>query len=245
MQFPTTASDALTRLNATLPTLDELRAQLDSLISIPFDALRNDVKETIGIVKVDRTLFPVPQAATVTLCTDLDTSVIDDIAGGLLKGIHTGLAILFALLAIGLLVKLFLLRRAYRKRIELIEESRAVWRPSEPSPSALHDFLDRIETPFLHRMMDRLTPKRWGAGGRARVGWFVSYISWPPALLILSVAVIGLLALQLQLIVLGVARRAADGKVAEALDDFANKAALAVNEQMVHTPLLRCDRISE
>jgi hypothetical protein len=235
VQFPTTASDALTRLNASLPTLDQLRAQLDGLISIPFEAMRQDINSTIGNVTIDRALLPVPSAASVSLCGDLDTSVVDDIAAGLLQGIRIGLGLLFGLLALYLLIKLFFLQRTHRQRVELVEDARAGWlgRTDEPSSYAVHAFLDRVDHPLVHRLMDRWTPTRWGAGGRARVAWFVSYISWRPATLLLGVALVGLVVVQLQLIIVGVARSQADGKLTDVVGGFADRSTAAISAQMV------------
>jgi len=98
--IPSTIVDALTDLNSSIPTLDEFRAQMNSLISTPIEALRSNINSTLSNRTVEVEMLPVPAKQTVEICTDLDTSWIDDVGHDLGK---------FVKIAMGLVVLLMVL----------------------------------------------------------------------------------------------------------------------------------------
>lgn len=93
--LPNTLIDALENLNSTIPTLDEVRSSLDSLISAPVDQLRLSINSTMRESTISVELLPVPAKETVQLCDRLDTSWIDDVGTDLAQ---------FVRVAIGLVV---------------------------------------------------------------------------------------------------------------------------------------------
>lgn len=98
--IPSTVIDALTDLNSSIPTLDEFRASMNSLISTPIEALRTNVRTTLSNRTIEVEMLPVPAKQTVELCQDLDTTWIDDVGHDLAK---------FVKLAIGLVILLMVL----------------------------------------------------------------------------------------------------------------------------------------
>lgn len=66
--LPTDMLNALSSLNASIPTLAELRDKMDSIIAIPFEDLRAEINGTLKDATVDRSLMPVPARSTLTFC---------------------------------------------------------------------------------------------------------------------------------------------------------------------------------
>lgn len=60
--------DALVSLNSSLPTLDELKSGMNSIVSTPFVALRSDINGTLGNATVDLSLLPIPAKQSITFC---------------------------------------------------------------------------------------------------------------------------------------------------------------------------------
>lgn len=66
--LPNGFMDALVSLNASLPTLDELKTGMNDLVSTPFLALRSEINDTLGNAAVNRSLLPVPEKQSMVFC---------------------------------------------------------------------------------------------------------------------------------------------------------------------------------
>lgn len=60
--------NSLQSLNSSLPTLDELKEQMNSIIAVPFEGLRTSINGTLGNATVDRNLLPIPQKEQLAFC---------------------------------------------------------------------------------------------------------------------------------------------------------------------------------
>lgn len=60
--------NGLLSLNNSLPTLDEVKQKMNSIVAIPFEDLRHQINGTLLNAKVDRSLFPVPARESMTFC---------------------------------------------------------------------------------------------------------------------------------------------------------------------------------
>ena len=227
--FPTAAlTGSLQSLNASLPTLDELRGTLQAFVAQPFDSVKASINGTLGNFTVDQSvrramqtrliaqLLPVPQRASVDLCSSIDTSFLEDVVADIRKGLVIGLVLLlvFALLLIGAL--LLIERRSYRSRKRFIEEYRGEWAHAVPSVVALFAFIDATHQPWLHRLVRRFIrdPAR-----RTRVTWATLYATQPTALAFLALGLLTLLLVELQFAFLGIIRARGISSVDGALTD--------------------------
>lgn len=68
VQLPSSFLTGLQRLNGSLPTLDEMRAKVDSLVAIPFEELRKEINGTMKNATIDRSLLPVPSKESLKFC---------------------------------------------------------------------------------------------------------------------------------------------------------------------------------
>ncbi|GAA6008232.1 hypothetical protein JCM10207_000047 [Rhodosporidiobolus poonsookiae] len=234
--LPSTLVDALTSLNSSIPTYDDLRAQLATLISTPIDALRSEINNTLSnsSASIDVELLPVPAKESIALCADLDTSWVDDVGADLSKFVK--LAIGLVVLALVLLVAACAVWERYRYRAFLaaVSDARGAWLAdlSSSSPSQapetlstphLLTFLQSTPQPlltrltsFLSRLLHLRTPPT-----RAHLSWFLSYIAHPSAWASLALGLTGLLVVQLQIAALeGPVKRAVEQKASDGADSF-------------------------
>ena len=101
--LPSTVIDALTDLNSSIPTLDEFRSSMNSLISTPIEALRANINSTLSNRTIEVEMLPVPAKQTVAICNDLDTSWIDDVGHDLGKFIKVAMGLVVLLMVLFIL----------------------------------------------------------------------------------------------------------------------------------------------
>ncbi|GAA5834088.1 hypothetical protein JCM3766R1_004454 [Sporobolomyces carnicolor] len=125
--IPSTVVDALTELNSSIPTLDEFRAAMNSLISDPIEALRTNVNATLSNRTIEVELLPVPARQTVDVCTGLDTTWIDDVGDDLGKFVRVAIAVVIGLMIFFILACAVWERYSYRNFIGGVVSARETW----------------------------------------------------------------------------------------------------------------------
>ena len=85
VQIPDSFTYGLTQLNSSLPTLDQLRKQMDAVISQPFDQLKTQINATVHNFSFNSSLLPIPAVRTsrVQICAALTAPTTPDGKGGL------------------------------------------------------------------------------------------------------------------------------------------------------------------
>lgn len=108
--IPTTFEDSLITLNSSLPTLAELKKKMNEIIDTPFEALISEINSTRleMAASFNSSILPVPSLSSLSanstqdlsndLCSDLDTSLIDDTAKALHKLSSIAIGLMFLLL---------------------------------------------------------------------------------------------------------------------------------------------------
>lgn len=117
--LPTAFQQSLSKLNASIPTLDDFRNLTDQLIAIPFNELRAEINATrLQIAaNLNDSIFPPPSlqqlnaqdasALQKELCSDLDTSVIDNTAKALYNLGTAGIVALCLIVVAGFAILAF------------------------------------------------------------------------------------------------------------------------------------------
>lgn len=97
VKVPSDVEDSLLKLNSTIPSLDALREKLESLIEKPFNLLKAEINETrLELASsFNSSLLPTPSLASLSaqnaqqleqeLCSNIDTSLVDNVATSLRK----------------------------------------------------------------------------------------------------------------------------------------------------------------
>ncbi|ORY24192.1 hypothetical protein BCR39DRAFT_582344 [Naematelia encephala] len=244
--IPTGFEDTLIKLNNTLPSLDDLRDKIDSIIDTPFELLKSDINSTRLEIAVsfNASALPVPSLSSLaasqgnsiqdTLCSDLDTSLIDDTAKALHKVSNVAIGLMFFLLFLVWGAMCFWEWRKWRAMKETVATIEDEWaRTGSRDPWRVvaiveHPVLERYGTAILHRLT--LAERT-----RTNIRWYLGYLAHPTCLALLFIALLGFLSLQFQILALNAikshARENANATVAASTSSLTAKLNdMALNE---------------
>ena len=180
---------------------------------------------------------------------DLDTSFVDDVGQGLIKVAQYGIIAICVFILLYIASMVFVERRYYRSLTDYVDQSRAQWAedmdphkdyaylPTQAGSGIGRADIDRVLSThtllgfiassnnpllrsFLPWCMDKIPPLRRSPRARSDVTWFVAYITYLPALLLLTVAVLGLVSIEIQLAALKPTEANAQQQVNQGLSSF-------------------------
>ena len=183
VSIPTGFEDTLIQLNSSLPTLSELKDKMNSIIEIPFQALKNEINETRLEMasSFNSSILPVPPLSQLSaahandlsteLCGDLDTSLIDDTANALHKLSNVAIGLMFLLLFLvwgALCIWEWKRWKVMKDMVETVEDE---WKRDNGKKDAWrvvaiveHPMLEKYGTTILHRITrnpDTRSNLRW------------------------------------------------------------------------------------
>lgn len=217
-------------------------------VDTPFEAVKADINNTFLGLTFDPTLLPVPEQNTVSFCSSLDTSSVDNLGNDLLQITKIGTIILIAVLF--LLLAGYSVFEWYKWRCLMrhLRFTREAWMADptthqitsfKAAPSvtltdhnllmlqadAKHPLLTRIAFALAAQL--RLTPSQ-----HVHLRWFLHYIFHPPALACFLIGFFGLLSVQIQLIAIGPLEAQYTAQVAANVQDLSNTIATQMNNSM-------------
>ncbi|KII92838.1 hypothetical protein PLICRDRAFT_102852 [Plicaturopsis crispa FD-325 SS-3] len=246
--IPTDFENALISLNSSLPSIDDLKNAIDSIIDTPFEAVKADINQTFGNLSFDASTLPVPQQNTLSFCGDLDTSVIDDLGRDILKAAKIGTLILILLVLLLLAGNCALEWYKWRCLKRHLQYTREAWvsdptmyhsGPAQGTPTVTlsdHNLLMLQASgahPLLTRIANTLAAKlRLSPSQHTHLQWFFHYIFHAPALACFLIGFFGLLSVQLQLIAIGPLEAKYTKQAAASVSDFSNTIATSMNASM-------------
>ncbi|WVQ81342.1 hypothetical protein IAT38_003465 [Cryptococcus sp. DSM 104549] len=238
--IPTTFEDSLVTLNSSLPTLAELKDKMNEIIDVPFEALIAQINATRleMAASFNDSILPVPSLTTLSansandlnneLCTDLDTSLIDDTANALHKLSNVAIGLMFLLLFLvwaALAVWEWRKWRVMKNTVEAVEDE---WR-REGRADAWR-MVAIVEHPVLEKyssqILERLAPR---ARTRTNMRWFLSYLAHPTCLALLFISLLGFLSIQFQLVALNAIKAHAESNANATVSASANSLAAKLN----------------
>ena len=249
IQIPTNFENSLRALNNTLPTLDDIRSKLDQVLGIPFNLLKKEINDTFINAQKSfvATPLPVPEGSNVTFCDQMDLSVIDDLSNDIAGLARTGLGIL-----VGVILALILAYAAiqwYSQRSLLLtlhrardrwftdnsvyhsEKATQQWEPTDENLLIIHAY---IEHPLWSRFIYALSGRfNWSRETTNALGWFGSYVFHQAAMVCLMVGVLGIFAVELQLLAARPLQAHYSAQVETAINDFSNTIASNLNTNML------------
>ncbi|WVQ74452.1 hypothetical protein IAR50_004053 [Cryptococcus sp. DSM 104548] len=211
--IPTSFEDSLLTLNSSLPTLSDLKEKMDEIIDTPFEALITEINSTRleMAASFNSSILPVPSLSTLSassgndlsndLCSDLDTSLIDDTAKALHKLSSVAIGLMFLLLFLvwaALAIWEWRRWKIMKDTVEAIEEE---WQRDGRSDAwrmvaiVEHPVLEHYSSCVLNRVSKK--PRT-----RSNIRWFMSYLAHPTCLALLFISLLGFLSIQFQLLAL-------------------------------------------
>ncbi|GAA6037619.1 hypothetical protein JCM8097_006146 [Rhodosporidiobolus ruineniae] len=261
--LPTTLVDALTSLNSSIPTYEQLKEQLDTMISTPIEALRTEVNSTFtnasSLISVE--LLPVPAKQSIEICQDLDTGWVNDVGDDLAKVVKIMIGLV--VLAMGLWIVGCALWERYSYRVflggvdaarqawlaDLLSSSSASTAAAGPHPHSsvaestlstpnLLSFLNASSHPTLFRHLRRLQSllRLRTSHAKAQLVWFLSYIAHPYAWAFLALGLVGLVVVQIQLAVLeGPVKSLVHRRAEQGAGEFSTSVVGALNDKWNET----------
>jgi hypothetical protein len=183
VQIPTGFEDSLVRLNSTLPSLSEIQDKMAEIMAIPFDRLKAEINETrIELAaSLNTSILPTPALASLSrqhamdmereLCSDLDTSVIDDTAKALHKMSTVAIGLMFLMLFFCWAVLCVWEWRRYRAMQQAAEEIEREWR--EEKTMDVYRVVAIVENPVLEhygsKILERVAPNE---RARLNLRWY-------------------------------------------------------------------------
>ncbi|KAF8973047.1 hypothetical protein BDZ97DRAFT_1936005 [Flammula alnicola] len=261
ISLPASFEQALTNINASIPSVADIKDKVDSVIDTPFELLKKDINDTFAGISFDPEGLPVPELNQLSFCNDLDTSVIDDIGRDFVKTAKIGVVILIllALLLIGF--NCLLTWYKWRCMKNHLEYTRQAWMTdptivhtksiSTTSPQVTlsdHNLLmlqANSEHPLITRIMNvlsahfRLTPAQ-----HTHIQWFLHYIFYPPALACFLIGFFGLLSVQVQLLAVGTLEHKYQARAAATVTDFSTIIATTINQSMYNQSSLYANDVN-
>lgn len=221
---PTTMDADLAKLNASLPTFDQVQNFTDSIIKLPFEEVKKLVNESMVAYKFDDTVFPVPQKKSLTFCSG--NTAIQDFFVGLVKTLDTAKKIMLIVLIIAAI--LACIPMAYREIWG--------WRSMQRRAALLKarnytnemDILYQAHRPYTSQFGLKLSRRFKSPKNQILTRWFIAYATSIPALFVLALGLAGLFTCLCQFIILKALEKEIPALAAE-VGDFAENVVKALN----------------
>lgn len=181
--IPTTFEDSLITLNSSLPTLNDLKEKMDQIIDTPFEALISEINSTRleMAASFNSSILPVPSLSSLSaygaddlskeLCSDLDSSLIDDAAKALHRLSSIAIGLMFLLLFLVWATLAIWEWRKWKLMKDTIDSIEQEWHRDGKSDAwrmvaiVEHPMLERYSGTFLGKIAK--TPRM-----RTNIRWF-------------------------------------------------------------------------
>ncbi|KAJ7626413.1 hypothetical protein DFH06DRAFT_739804 [Mycena polygramma] len=246
--LPQSFTDSINNLNNSLPTFNELKQTVEQFIDTPFELLKADINDTFSGLSFNSSVLAVPELNTLSFCTDLDTSVIDDLGHDLVKVAKIGTIIIILLILVLIGFNCLLEWYKWRCQRRHLEYTRQAWttdptlykqHPSGDTPNVTltdHNLLMLQANgahPLLTRIANTLSAKlRLSPSKHINLQWFLHYVFHPPALACFLIGFFGLLSVELQLLAIHPLVDKYSAQAAETATGFSNTIATNINASM-------------
>ncbi|THV51722.1 hypothetical protein BGAL_0101g00240 [Botrytis galanthina] len=221
---PTTMDADLAKLNASLPTFDQVQNFTDNIIKLPFEEVKKLVNESMITYKFDDSVFPVPQKKALTFCSD--NTAIQDFFVGLVKTLDTAKKIMLIVLIIAAI--LVCIPMAYREIWGWRSMQRRAALLKSRNYTNEMDILYQAHRPYTSQFGLKLSRRFKSQKNQILARWFIAYATSIPALFVLALGLAGLFTCLCQYIILKTLEKEIPALAAE-VGDFAEHVVKALN----------------
>ncbi|KAF8160734.1 hypothetical protein B0H34DRAFT_349869 [Crassisporium funariophilum] len=260
VSLPPAFQQALTNLNSSLPSVADIKNKVEDVINTPFELLKKDINDTFAGISFEVSGLPVPEQNRLTFCSDLDTSIVDDIGRDFIKTAKIGalILILLALLLIGLNCALTWYK--WRCMKNHLEYTRQAWmsdptmvhtksQASSPQITLSDHNLMMLQANSEHPLITRITNQlssrlRLTPSQHVNMQWFFNYIFHPPAIACFLIGFFGLLCVQVQLLAMGPLVSKYQDRAASTVSDFSTTIAESINRSMYNQSMLYANEVN-
>ncbi|KAK9368067.1 hypothetical protein V1509DRAFT_624164 [Lipomyces kononenkoae] len=203
LTIPASINQQLAGLQSNLPTFADVENATSNAIRYPFELLRTVVNSSFSEYTFNRSLLPVPAKDSLSFCAD-DPGIqnfFDDISSLVYTLVKTSVIVLIVLAILAMLPMGFLDLyhwRRLRRRVYILTRSLQRTDKSLDPIDSFHVATHPLSTfvgLYVTRPIDSIKNK-------VMVRWLIAYVTYPPALLVLSMAIASLAAAMIQLYIL-------------------------------------------
>ena len=197
LELPKGIEEGLDKLNASIPTFDEVNSLTNSALRLPFEQVKELISESMVEFNFDRSTFPVPQREQLTFCSDDDG--INDFFDSLEGMASTARKIFIAVFVV--LATLVCIPMAYReiKRWHLMQRRAQLISNKAYDPQDVVYIASRPTSSTIGiKIANRFSSLR----NQTLVRWAVAYATSTPALFVLTLGITGLFACLCQFVLL-------------------------------------------
>jgi hypothetical protein len=194
---PTTLDSDLTKLNNSLPTFAQVQNFTNTVISFPFEQVKQLINESIAAYTFDSSVFPVPEKQSLTFCSD--NSAINEFFDGLVTAIYEARKIF--VIVITILVVLVCIPMAYREiwRWRTMQQRSLLLQKHAFDPM---DVIYIASRPYTTTAGIKAASLFKSTKRQIITRWFIAYATSLPALFVLALGIAGLFSCLCQYIVL-------------------------------------------
>ncbi|CAD6569319.1 MAG: plasma membrane fusion protein prm1 [Alectoria sarmentosa] len=196
LQLPATLDEGLTKLNNSIPNFQDVQNFTDNLIRLPFEDLKTVLNGSLHF-NFNRSLLPVPQKEQLTFCSGNNgiSDFFDDLVdiADLVRRIFIAVLIILAILVcIPMAYQEIRRWRTMKKRSELVAD-----KSFDPL-----DVMYIASRPYTATAGIKAAAPFGSTKRQILTRWVIAYATSPPALLVLSLGITGLLSCLCQYILL-------------------------------------------
>lgn len=223
--------------------------RLCTRIDTPFELVKKDINDTFAGLSFDPSVLPVPEQNTVSFCSQMDTSVVDDLGHDLIKITKIGIALLVVLALLLVAANCVLEWYKWRCLKNHLRYTREAW---ATDPAIYHPGGQNSGTPtlqlsdhnllmlqgnMLHPLLTKIANRisalfRLSTSKHIHLTWFFHYVFHPPALACFLIGFFGLLSVELQLLAISPLEHKYQDQAQASVQDFSNFIATSINATM-------------
>lgn len=223
LTLPSTLDEGLQKLNSSIPTFSEVQNFTNTALRLPFEEVKKLMNDSMTAFKFNRSAFPVPQKEQVRFCSDNNgiSDFFDGLANiaNLARRAFTGV-----LVALAILVCIPMAWREIQRWRKMQQRARLI-RDGSYEPL---DIIYIASRPYTAAAGIKVSSKFTSVKKRNLTRWVIAYATSTPALLVLSLGIIGLLACLCQIILLKAVEKEVPA-LAHEVGDFAGKVVNVLN----------------
>jgi hypothetical protein len=214
---PTKFNENLNKINASIPTFEQVQNFSNNVIRTPFEFVKREINESMVAYKFDKSVFDVPPKQALSFCSE--NSSINDFFDGLVNAIYAAKKAFIIVLTI--LAVLVCIPMAYREiwRWRSMQQRSALIQKNAFDPM---DVIYIASRPYTSTTGIKLASKFKSMKAQILARWVVAYATSLPALFVLALGLAGLFSCLCEFIILQILKKKVP-ELADKVGDFAQE----------------------
>jgi hypothetical protein len=202
LKIPSSVQDELAKLDKTIPNFDQVHNATNTVLKMPFELIKKEMREHLGNFEFDKSAFPVPERKQLSFCSDDDG--INSFFDGLYKIAETARKTITVVLLVAAVIACVPMVWLEIRRWRTMQERAAFIKQSAVDPM---DVIYMASRPYTAAAGMRLSGMFGSRKKQVLSRWFVAYVTSLPALVVLAIALAGLFSCLCQYILLQAVRK--------------------------------------